>query len=261
MQFSGRPNTIKTKSSLFKKWVAPTINVSSPDLPSAIQLWQSKGLSVNTIKSLLHITKDYVKQYSGVDLNIKAHISSVVRSKQRLPVTALTAQEIASLTQSCKASDPKLYLPFMIALNTGMRRGEIFGLKWSNVNLAKGTLQVCESYNGPTKNGKTRIVPINDTLKALLLAKRPKGSYNCKEPVIRKRFDPNPRLRKLCRQAGIREINFHALRHSFATLALEAGRSPKLVSMHLGHSAVSTTLDLYWQPTQPLMNLEFLPNV
>jgi ATP-dependent helicase/nuclease subunit A len=61
------------------------------------------------------------------------------------------------------------------------------------------------------------------------------------------------------KKAGVQgDHTFHSFRHTFATLALEAGRSPKLVSLCLGHSKLSTTLDLYWSASQEKLNLDFL---
>jgi integrase len=87
----------------------------------------------------------------------------------------------------------------------------------------------------------------------------PNSSYNYTE-VIKRSFDPNPMLRAAAKEAGLREsdLHFHSLRHTWATLALEAGRSPALVSKALGHSSLSTTLDLYWQAGDVKIDLGFL---
>jgi site-specific recombinase XerD len=78
--------------------------------------------------------------------------------------------------------------------------------------------------------------------------------------VVPKNFDPNPLLRRLMKKAGIEENGrtWHSLRHSFATLALEAGRSPKLVSLCLGHTKLSTTLDCYWSASREKLDTSFL---
>jgi site-specific recombinase XerD len=72
-------------------------------------------------------------------------------------------------------------------------------------------------------------------------------------------FDPNPLLKEACKRAGIRgDITFHTLRHTFATLALESGASPKLVQLTMGHAKLSTTLDLYWNVCGEKLDMSFL---
>jgi integrase len=72
-------------------------------------------------------------------------------------------------------------------------------------------------------------------------------------------MSPSTINRKL-RELG--DISFHSLRHTFATLALEAGTSPKLVQQALGHKSLQTTLDTYWNAVQDGMtDFGFLPGV
>lgn len=254
---TGRPNTIKTQDSLFKNWIYPYLNQTGSDLDNAVAIWEAH-LQPNTVKSLLYLAKQTTKDVSGVDLDITAHVSRVGRSQQQKVPMALNKEEIVALTRTCPPSEP-LHLPLQIAINTGMRRGEVFGLIWDDIDILNNKIMVSKSYNGPTKSGKSRILPISYALEKVLLAYVPIKGYNCLETVIRKSFDPNPHLKRACKLAGIREISFHSLRHSFATLALESGRSPRLVSNMLGHSKVSTTLDLYWNITGEILDLGFLP--
>jgi integrase len=183
----------------------------------------------------------------------------VSRSKQENPVLTLTREEIVKLKATCEAEDQDMYLALMLALCTGMRRGEVFGLQWQDVDLIKGRLTVSRSYKGPTKTGKSRIIPISSELEEILLAICPIKSYNRSKKLVVVTFDPNPRLRRMARMAGIREdFTFHTLRHTFATLALEAGRSPKLVSLVLGHASLATTLSIYWNTCGETLDMEFL---
>jgi len=259
MQFKGRPNTISTKKSLYNNWVENIlIKPDGSNLDDAVAIWE-ESLEPSSIKAVLYVAKEAVRHWSGIDLDIKGHIKRVSRSKQEKEVQALTKEEIVALSAACEASDPKLFLPFMLALHTGMRRGEVWGLRWEDVDILNNRIHVKRSYGGPTKSGKSRIVPISYALEKVLMAHLPTKSYNCIERVIRSSWDPNPRLRAACKGAGVRSINFHALRHTFATLALEAGRSPALVSRTLGHATISTTLDLYWSVGKEGLDMSFLP--
>jgi integrase len=254
----GRPNTIKVKQSLFDNWVKPFLKSDGSDLDTAVQHWEN-NLEPNTTKSLLYIAKAWVKDEKGIDLDVRDHISRVSRSKQENPVLTLTREEIVKLKATCEAEDEDMYLALMLALCTGMRRGEVFGLQWQDIDLIKGRLTVSRSYDGPTKTGKSRLVPVSSELEELLLARCPLKSYNRSSRLVCVTFDPNPRLRRMARKAGIREdFTFHTLRHTFATLALEAGRSPKLVSTTLGHASLATTLNIYWNSSGESLDLGFL---
>lgn len=263
MRFTkGRPNTTKTKESLFTNWIRPHLHSNGDNLDHCVTLWKSH-LRPGSIKSILYVAKEAVKMETGVDLDIKGHIAVLGRAQQQKVVETLTKKEIVALTRSCKASDPELYLPLMLAAHTGMRRGEVFGLQFGDVDLLKSTITVQRSYCGPTKSGRSRVLPISFALEKVFLARMPINTYNYigakrLQNVVPVIFDPGPRLKKACREAKVREITFHALRHTFATLALEAGRSPKLVSLQLGHAAVSTTINLYWNVTGEALDLGFM---
>jgi len=263
MRFTkGRPNTTKTKESLFTNWIRPHLHSNGDNLDHCVTLWESH-LQPGSIKSILYVAKEAVKMETGVDLDIRAHVTRLGRSSQQKMVQTLSKKEIVALTRSCKASDPELYLALMIASQTGMRRGEVFGLQYGDIDILKSTITVQRSYDGPTKSGRSRVIPISFALEKVFLARMPINTYNCIESrrienIIPVTFDPGPRLKKACREAGVREITFHALRHTFATLALEAGRSPKLVSVQLGHASVSTTINQYWNVTGEALDLGFL---
>lgn len=158
---------------------------------------------------------------------------------------------------------------FLTALFTGLRMGELIALKWKNVDLKKATINVCESYkrvrsyddNGDseyiidqkapkTKNGN-RIVPIPTKLLPILKEIQTDNElvfYNSKgqpmtEITIRRE------QRRICEQAQIRYINFHALRHTYATRLIENGIDVKTVSMLVGHADIQTTLNIYVHST------------
>jgi integrase len=257
----GRPSTIRAKESLFRNWVSPNLEDDGSNLDEVVDLWEV-DLQPGTVKCLLYIAKEHVRDETGAELDIKAHVKRIGRSKQQLPPKALTKEEIVALTAVIEPDNP-LYLVYHLGLQTGMRRGEIFGLRWEDVNMLKGRITVSRSYNGPTKSGKSRIVPISADLEEKLLAIILQKSYNRSKRqrtglIIKSTFDPNPALKRACRLAEVKEITIHGLRHSFATLALDAGRSPLLVSKVLGHSSVSTTLDIYWNTSSETLDMGFL---
>ncbi len=257
----GRPNTIRAKESLYRNWIAPFLADDGSNLDEAVTTWQT-DLAPATVKVLLYLGKEHVRDETGIELDIKEHVKRVGRSQQQMPPKALNKEEISRLS-ACIDSVSPLHLAYHLALNTGCRRGEVMGLKWEDVDFLKGQILVSRSYNGPTKSGKSRIIPLSPALEKVLLAKLGWKSYNDGRTkrsgcIIKSTFDPNPYLKRFCREAGVKEITFHGLRHSFATLALDAGKSPVLVSRVLGHATVATTLSVYWNATNERLDMDFL---
>ena len=257
----GRPSTIRAKESLFRNWVGPNLADDGSNLDEVVDLWEV-DLQPGTVKCLLYVAKEHVRDETGIELDIRDHVKRVGRSKQQLPPQALSKEEISRLS-ACIDLDSPLYLAYHLALNTGCRRGEVMGLKWEDVDFLKGQILVSRSYDGPTKSGKSRIVPLGPALEKILFAKLGWKSYNDGRTkrsgcIIKSTFDPNPYMKRFCKKAGVKEITFHGLRHSFATLALDAGRSPVLVSRVLGHANVATTLSVYWNATSEKLDLGFL---
>lgn len=251
----GRPNTIATHTSLFNKWIKGT--GSNPDLASLISYWHKAGLAPSTISTLAILANRY-REFQGLERqDVKSHLSMIKRSKQEDEIKALSKEDAAKLIQEIKGT--KLYLPCMIALHTGMRRGEVWGLQWDDIDFLKGEITVSKSYNGPTKNGRTRKVPISKQLEDVLFANLELRADNyIGEKVVVTKFHPNEKLKGACRKAGVEPITFHNLRHTHATIALDAGISPKKVQRQLGHSSVTTTLNIYWSASKEKLDLEFL---
>jgi integrase len=162
------------------------------------------------------------------------------------------------LMNVCRAKDSDFYPILLLGLHAGLRRGEIFGLSCGDVDPLKGRVRVAHSYDGPTKNGKTRFIPMSKDLANIMIAARDLAFRDSKELIFEK-MDPNPRLRRILRAAKLPDMHFHNLRHTFATLALEAGTSPKQVQVWLGHSSVATTLSIYWNIIDQTSNVDFLP--
>lgn len=149
----------------------------------------------------------------------------------------LTAGEERRLFAECPA-----YLRPIIttALHTGMRRGEIFDLRWAQVDLAKRVIQVKH-----TKSGKDRHIPINGTLfKTLAGLKASNGTsdYVFPNPETGKPYaEVKKSFKQACKRAEITDLRFHDLRHTFATRLVTAGVDIVTVRDLLGHFSVRVT--------------------
>lgn len=129
----------------------------------------------------------------------------------------------------------------LLAMNTGMRRGEIFQLKWSNIDFYSKTLTV---EAGNAKSGKSRIIPLNDTAFHILESWKPisQSQYvfhgKDKEPLT----DIKKGFLKVLEEAEIEEFRFHDLRHHFASKLVMRGVDLNTVRELLGHADIKMTL-------------------
>jgi len=188
----------------------------------------------------------------------------------RTEILALNADEARRLLNA--ASDDSLEALYVLALTTGMRQGELLGLKWQDIDLENGALQVrriigqvrgqgfVESEPKSAK-GRRHIVLAPSAVAALrrqwdrqfterLEAGALPGTVNlvfCNG--LGRPIEPQNLLyrsfRNVLKRAGLPRIRFHDLRHSAASLLLSMGTHPKVVQELLGHSQISLTVDTY----------------
>jgi integrase len=194
--------------------------------------------------------------------------------KKRLPkverreMATLTAEQAQGLLGAIHHT--RVYWPTLIALATGMRRGEILALRWRNLDLNRRVVQVVESLE-QTKAGlrtkapkgeKARVITLpafaieelcrlrrEQAEELLKLGVRQDGDTRLCARADGEPMQPRSLTHEFTRLVGrvkdIPRIRFHDLRHSHATQLLLAGVHPKVAQERLGHSTVSVTLDLY----------------
>lgn len=249
----GRPNTIKTQTAIFNRWVAPYMHydLTKPEyLAMIFNSWKSKTDSPNTLKSALTMLIKYAN-YKGIPIDSTRYRRLLLRQNQQSKIKAWDPKTARLIINSARFGQQTL---LMFAYYAGLRKGEIFGLYGEDIDLNKKTITVRRSYDGPTKNGKSRVIRLDPELeKHISNIARPYGRsmFTCKP------WDPNPEIRRICRQLGVMEGTLHTFRHSFATAALDAGRSVKQVQEALGHSSPSITMDLYWSNINGELELGF----
>ncbi len=131
----------------------------------------------------------------------------------------------------------------LVAINTGMRRGELFDLRWENVDLKKRNITV-EGVS--SKSGSTRHIPLNDEALGTLIAWRNQTEskrFVFPNPNTGKRFDNiQTAWENLRKTSQIKDFRFHDLRHHFASKLVMAGVDLNTVRELLGHSELSMTL-------------------
>lgn len=161
----------------------------------------------------------------------------------------LTNSEVEKLLYEAKVTDHRFYSIWLVALFTGMRSGELYALRWSDLDFETGTISVSRSWSSKngftsTKNQKTRIVPISDDLLVFLKElKLNRGSEEFVLPHLNEwaRGDAAYVLRDFCKSLNITQIRFHDLRATFITNLLARGESLVRVMAIVGHSDMETT--------------------
>lgn len=150
----------------------------------------------------------------------------------------LNREEYTRLLTICKLI-PGLFEIVLTALETGMRKGELMGLTWNDVDLERRDITFDR-----TKNNQTRYIPISDALFPVLkqLAKNRKGLLVFTKPNGTPYGDPYHRLIRACKWAGITNFRFHDLRHTFASYLAMSGVNISTVQKLMGHKRIEMTM-------------------
>lgn len=172
------------------------------------------------------------------------------------PHRFLTMDEVRRLIT---ASAEPVRTIVMLATLTGLRIGEILALRWGRINLTAGTLRVEETcYHGrfgtPKTKASRRELPLPSAAVQALLTHRSRSSDVSDDALVFCTSNGTPlasnnlrkrQLRPACLRAGLAPINWHTLRHTHGTLLHEQGTPLRVAQAQLGHSHLTTTLEIY----------------
>lgn len=230
------------------------------------------GLSEKTIRDIIIVLKMILKFGIKNGYLEYAQIDAKFPSKQKKKdLDVLSKADQKKFMEHLRNNFTFKNLGIFICLSTGMRIGEICGLRWCDVDTVEGvikvrhTLQRIYIIEGETRHtellldtpktaNSVRDIPMSSEL--LKMLKSLNKVVNENYYVISNDIKPiEPRTyrnyyKKLCKQLDIPELKFHGLRHSFATRCIESKADYKTVSVLLGHSNISTTLNLYVHPNK-----------
>lgn len=228
------------------------------------------GLSVKSIKDILIVLKMVMK------FGVKNEWMNYYEWDIKYPTNSANKElEVLSVSNHRKILDhiqshfTFTGLGIYISLSTGLRIGEICALKWNDINITEGTITVSRTIeriymvegekkhtelviSSPKTKNSCREIPMSKEL--LAIVKPLKKIVNDDFYVLTNDEHPTePRTYRnyyngLMEKLGIPRLKYHGLRHSFATRCIEAGCDYKTVSVLLGHSNISTTLNLYVHP-------------
>ncbi|MBI2862918.1 MAG: site-specific integrase [Chloroflexi bacterium] len=231
----------------------------------------AEGLSLRTVqylRAIIHRSLDQALRWGLIARN-PADLVDPPRPRTQ-EIKPLTLEQTARLLETAKPG--RFYALYVLAITTGLRQGELLGLKWADLDIATATLYVRQQLGrtkaeglklGEPKTAKGRrsvalpVVALNalrehrraQLEERLLAGSEWKDSDLVfvnhfggpleRQNILRRSFVP------LLEKAGLPRIRFHDLRHSAATLLLSQGVSAKVIQERLGHSQISVTMDVY----------------
>lgn len=234
-------------------------------------LLNEKQLSKATVKKhhrALHLAFKHAVKWGMLYRNVTEAVDPPRPDRQVRKV--LNKTQLNQFLEKTKGTS--VYIPYILLITTGMRRGEVCGLQDSNVNLDTGMIYIrttLQRYNGKlnltvTKNHRSErpiallpeVIPILKqymTLKQRL--KRELGEKWCNNDFFCVWLDDGREIKpeylsrtfkKIMKELGFdSQLSLHDLRHSHATILMEEGKHPKIVQERLGHTTIKTTMDTY----------------
>lgn len=269
-----KKSTISAYSLLIENHILPTFgeceSVYEAEVQEYVFIKLSEGLSQKSIKDILIVLKMILKfgvknkftEYTPIDIKFPTQ-----RERQEIEVLSRTNHK--KIIDHIQNHFTFRNLGIYICLSAGMRIGEVCALKWSDIDTDNGVINIRQTIQRiylidenqrrtelvlDTPKTKNSIRDIPMTKEMLRLLKPLKKIVNNDFFVLTNEAKPTePRTyrnyyKQLMRDLGMPDLKFHGLRHSFATRCIESNCDYKTVSVLLGHSNISTTLNLYVHP-------------
>lgn len=227
------------------------------------------SLSISTLQTLLYILNSSIKYAASNNMIALFSVHLLGAGKSKTPVSCLSEKDESVLDIYLSTHLSCRNAGIMLSLYCGLRIGEVCGLQWSDIDFEhklisiKRTIQRIRVTSGlcktklwvgtPKSKSSIRTIPIPDFLMPalhLLSARSCSDAY-----VLTQTDEPlDPRtlqyyFNKVTTSCGIKKINYHVLRHTFATNCVALGFDTKTLSEILGHSNVSITLNKYVHPS------------
>ena len=230
--------------------------------PDFIPTGEEKKISLSTMRKIL-VTLNQIMAYAVrhrlIDYNPVRDAErprSQGKEGQEKAISILTPEQIRNFLEA--VTDQEYKTLFLTAIMTGARQGEMLGLKWSDIDFQKKQISINRTFNsGRFFTPKTKGSKRNIDLAPMLIRELAAWQLICSgrnndlvfpneagEPMNYSNM-VNRYYKKALKAAGIPQIRFHDLRHTYASLLLAQGENIKYVQNQLGHSSPTVTLNVY----------------
>ncbi|WP_209125452.1 tyrosine-type recombinase/integrase [Alkalihalobacillus sp. BA299] len=271
-----RQKTYETHMYIIQKHIIPSLgHVKVPKLTPAmvqgfyLQKLQDENYSAEYVRTMHAVLrKAFNKAVKWQYIN-KSIIELVDPPRlEAKEIRTWTLEDATTFLEYVKGK--RFYIVFLLAIYTGMRQGEILGLRWKDCHLKDGNISVTQTlsrtakgliFQEPKTRGSKRLISIPKHVTEEL--KQHKKEQNEQKILLGpayedynlvacietgKPIDARNLIRyykRMIKESGVPDIRFHDLRHTHATIMLQLGEHPKVVSERLGHSKTNVTLDIY----------------
>jgi integrase len=256
-----KPSTLALYRVIIDKHFIPQWGDCKPDLIKSVQMQlyfsdRLKKVGHETVRNEVALLKQMFKhahQWGYVKVNPAEHLQ---RPKMVRPEIEIL--EPAEFKKLLEHSGGLYRVAFLTAILTGIRAGELWGLQWCDMDWNSKQLYVHRSvwkngFQTPKSKNSIRKIDLPDNLvlelkkwklacpisEHDLMFPSKEGQITCHDNTIKRHYEP------ALREAGLRHVSFHSLRHTNASLRIRAEQNVKYMSMQMGHSSINITLDTY----------------
>ena len=276
-----RPNTVRNYRERYKKNISHVIgkmmlvDVKPIHCQKIFSDMADEGYKTTTMyqtRIALFNMLDFAKEN---DIIMNNPCKKSVKSDMGKPSEEKKALEVADQKRFLEFAEGQSYEnQYRFVLQTGLRTGELVGLKWADIDFEKKTVTISRSMEfrhayhewrigEPKSKSGYRTIPLTDEAIRILKDQKAKNSkirvvplewrefvFLCRKGTPVKNSTYDTALYKICNKAGIEPFAMHILRHTFATRCIEAGMKPKTLQKILGHSNIGITMNLYVTTTE-----------
>lgn len=277
-----KPTTYATYSCFIKNHIIPSLGSLTLNQlqPLHLQKFYTKKLengrtdgkgglspqSVRYLHAILRKALDHAVKWQIINRNVAKFVDPPPITK--IEITTLTSEQVADFLYHAK--NDRYYIAFLLAVTTGLRRGEILALRWQDIDFQSKVASIRRSlvlvdnktvFQDPKTYGSQRSISLPNLVMIELERHQriqrqeriSKGNtYQNNDLIITTSLGTpvSPRnllrsFKKILKKASLPDIRLHDIRHTHATLMLQQGEHPKIVSERLGHSNTRVTLDTY----------------
>lgn len=230
------------------------------------------GLAPKTVNSILSLMRNILKFAAREKCIPTADTKDIYVKQSQKPMRILSRTEQQRLSKYLRENLTPCNMGILLCLYTGLRIGEICALTWADILIEEQCLYIHQTMqriqvkgnpekkttvviSPPKSDCSIRMIPVPDEISQLLRMLRKQDNAYLLTGMVHSYVEPRNmenRFKAVTRKCDISDVNFHALRHTFATRCVELGFDVKSLSEILGHASVNITMNRYVHPSMEL---------